>query len=270
MHCRRLPLCLGLVLGIFWAGGGTCRAQGLSLFSRNRADQWERLRAAAQVPLNQLPPPLREDVRLTVERPTLFTSGPQESFLCRPELYFWLLDHPDKAVGAWRRLGAACLDITDRGGGRFGWADDQGNDLYWDTIYRTDGLRIWYAQGKVRPGPLLPLVPVRAVVILRHGKTRADGDAALMYQQADVFVHTDSKTAALAMRLMGPSAPRMAEQGVAQLEMFFSALAWYCQRYPERTEALLAGSAWPRPAVTAPPAGNIVPPPPPFLHPEKS
>jgi hypothetical protein len=267
MEVRRLRLWLGLVLAGLWTSVGSAQAQGL-FFSR-KGEQWQqRLRAAAQVPLDQLPAQVREDVRLALEKPTLFTTGPGESFLCRPELYYWLLDHPDKAVSAWRRLGAVCLDITDRGGGRFGWADEQGNNLYWDTVYRSGSLRIWYAQGVVRPGPLLPLVPVRAVVILRHGKTREEAGAAVMYHQADIFVHTDSRTAALATRLMGPSAPRMAEQGVAQMQMFFSALAWYCQRYPERADSLLAGSQWPRPAAApAVPAGQV---PTAAAHPEKS
>jgi hypothetical protein len=169
-------------------------------------------------------------------------------------LYYWFLNHPDRAVTAWRRLGAVCLNITDRGGGRFGWADDQGNDLWWEAVYDGPGVRVWYAQGKVKPSAVLPPVPVRAVVVLRHSRLREQDGGTLMFQQADVFAQTDSRTAALATRLMGPSAPRMAEQGVAQMQLFFSALAWYCQRHPERTAALLAapGAAEAPPAPAAP------------------
>jgi hypothetical protein len=242
-------------LGVAWSSAGIAQGQGLGLFSHSKAEQWQRLRAAGLVPLDQLPPHLREEVRLTIERPTLFTSGPAESFVCRPDLYYFFLDHPDRAVTAWRRLGAVCLNITERTEGRFGWADEQGNDIWWETIYRSPEVRIWYAQGKVKPSPLLPLVPVRAVVVLRHTKAREESDGTVMYQQADVFVHTDSKTAALATRLMGPSAPRMAEQGVAQMQMFFSALVWYCQRYPERASTVLESLA-PQPVPAIPPAAT--------------
>ena len=43
----------------------------------------------------------------------------------------------------------------------------------------------------------------------------------------DVYVQTDSKAAALVTRLLGPAAPRMAEQGATQLLMFFSSMAKY-------------------------------------------
>ena len=55
----------------------------------------------------------------------------------------------------------------------------------------------------------------------------------MIRHQAELVVHSDNKTAALAARLLGPSAPRIAEQYVAQIQMFFSALSWYFYQHPE-------------------------------------
>jgi hypothetical protein len=253
---RRLGLYVGLVVGVFCVTEPTAQAQ---LFGRGR-DHAQRQRAAELVPMDEVPPQLREDVRRALDKPTLFATGPAESFPCRPELYYWLLDHPDRATAAWRRLGATCLPITDRGAGRFGWKDDQGSDLVWETIHQTPEVRVWVAQGQVRLGTHLPIVPVRAVVVLRHNKTSEQNGTTVMSHQADVFVHTDSRTASLATKLMGPSAPRMAEQGVGQLQMFFSALAWYCQRHPEQTQQLLQASATPPPTNEASPVRFLMPP----------
>jgi hypothetical protein len=41
-------------------------------------------------------------------------------------------------------------------------------------------------------------------------------------------------------RLLGPSAPRLAEQYLGQLQLFFSALVWYLDQHPERAAGLLA------------------------------
>jgi hypothetical protein len=125
------------------------------------------------------------------------------------------------------------MEITDRGGGRFGWTDGHGSEVHWDTVVNRPGLRIWYAEGGVRPEALLPAVPVRAVVVLRYASSR-DGDGrVLMRHQADLYLQTDSKLAALVARMLGPSAPRMAAQCVGQLQMFFSALVWYLDKHPE-------------------------------------
>jgi len=60
----------------------------------------------------------------------------------------------------------------------------------------------------------------------------------MVRHQAELFIHSDNKTAAIAARLLGPSAPRMAENYIGQIQTFFSALSWYCNEHPEALERL--------------------------------
>jgi hypothetical protein len=196
---------------------------------------------AARVPLQEIPAGLREQVRQVIEQPTLFGQGPAEAFGGDPALYRWLLDHPDRAVLAWRRLGARCSTISVRPDGTFVWSDEHGSEIRWKTVYDKPALRIWYAEGKVNPA-LLPCIPVRIVVVLRHGERQDGNTQTLIYHQAHVFLQSDSRAAALVNRLLGSSVPRLAEQYVGQLEMFFSGLVWYLDHHPERSEKLLATS----------------------------
>ena len=212
-----------------------CASAATPVFSPKKGD----LPNPRAVPLEQVGDRHRDQVRQVLEKPMLVGRGPAESFFCQPQQYAYFLDHPDQAVKAWRRLGAKCVSINPRGDGRFGWGDDNGSELIWETIVKGPGLRIWFAEGKVRPGPLLPLVPVKAVIVLRHNQTtNAEGDK-IMHHQADLFVQTDSKTAAMMTRMLGPAAQRMTEQGLGQLQLFFSGLSWYLDRHPEHTEMLL-------------------------------
>jgi hypothetical protein len=103
-------------------------------------------------------------------------------------------------------------------------------------------VRVWYAEGEFRPDALLPTVPIRAVVVLRHVKGHDAVGRTLIKHQADLYLHTNSKVATLVARLLGPSVPRLAEQGLGQLEMFFSALVWYLDQHPDRAEAILLES----------------------------
>src|SRR5262245_9459013 len=245
---------LGLLTGAVWAASaGPGRAQP----GPTRPDAAERARSAAQVPLDQLPPQVRDGAQRTLERPTFFSRGPAEAFACDPTLYYWFLDHPDHAVAAWRRLGARCLSISDRGAGRFGWSDENGSDVVWETVYRAPNLRVWYAEGKVRPTPVLPLVPVRAVVLMRHTEGQGADGKPRLHHQADLFLRLDSVAASLAAKLLGPSAPRVAEQNLGQLQMFFAGLAWYCHKYPDRAEALLGAQPGAAPSgESGAPSGN--------------
>jgi hypothetical protein len=177
-----------------------------------------------------------------LEQPSLYAQGPAEIFPGRLDVYEWLLEHPDHAARAWRRLGAPCSEITDRGNGCFGWTDGHGSEVVWQCVLSGERQRVWFAEGKVRPALLMPMVPVQAVVVLRYVGGQDRTGRAVLRHQADVFFQTDSKTAALVARMLGPSAPQLAEQCLSQLEMFFSALVWYCEQHPERTATLLGKS----------------------------
>ena len=173
-----------------------------------------------------------------VEKPTAFARGPAETFACSPEQYFWMLDNPDRVVTAWRRLGAKCVPITRRAPGRFGYADDQGSDVSWETIHQSPGVRIWYAEGKVKPGVGLPLVSVKALVVLRHKEGKTAEGTTFVQHQAEMVIHTDSKAAVAVTKMMGQSATKLAEQGLGQLQMFFAALSSYIDRHPDQADTL--------------------------------
>jgi len=192
----------------------------------------------APVPLEELPPPLRERVRVVLEHPTLSARGPLEAFRCRPNLYYWLLDHPDLAARLWRGLGAKCSDIHARGDGSFMWKDVQNGEAHWQTIVRNTKQRVWYAEGRVKAGPMLPAVFFRAVVVLNHQEGSDGKGRPAMRHQMDLILHTDSRAVNLAARLFGASAPRLAEEYASQLEMFFGALAWYLSEHPDKATAL--------------------------------
>lgn len=192
----------------------------------------------ASVPLAAIDRAAQEQVRGVVEKASLAVRGPSETFAAQADQYMWLLDHPDRAVIAWRRLGAKCVAIDSRPDGAFSWTDDQGSEVVWRTVLRGPDVRVWLAEGKVRPAPLMPLVPVKAVVVLRHGALRPGDGVSLVQHQCDLFVQTDSKTAGLVAKMLGSSAQRLAEQGLGQLQIFFSGMAWHMDRHPDQVEQL--------------------------------
>jgi hypothetical protein len=241
MECRRKALGWLLVLGSV-AGINRVQAQTSAEMPRplptTRPYVPTQGFISAPVPLDELAPPIRERVRSVLDHPTLSSRGPLEAFHCRPPLYFWLLDHPDLAVRLWRGLGAKCTDIQSRGDGSFVWKDPQNGEVYWQAVVRTARQRVWYAEGRVKPGVMLPSVSIRAVVVLNHQEgTDGQGKPAMRHQM-DMILHTDSRAVSLATRLFGASAPRLAEEYVGQLEMFFGALAWYLTQHPDRATAL--------------------------------
>lgn len=227
MQSRRLAVTWLLML----AAAGWANGASLPQRSKNGS--------AAKIALDDLAFPQRDLVQEVIDKANLWARGPGESFRCRPEHYQWFLDHPDRAVIAWRRMGARCVSIAPRGPDLFGWSDDTGSEVLWETVFKGPNLRIWFAEGKVKPGPLLPLIPVKAVVVLRHVEAKGMEGQPVVQHQSDLYVHTDNKSAALVTRMLGPSAQRMAEQGLEQLQLFFAGVSWYLNQHPDQEESLL-------------------------------
>jgi hypothetical protein len=232
---------LGILAGLAWTTTASAQPpvtpaeyavpqQRMRLFAPTRPRM-------APVPLDVLPAGLRESIAHVVRDPTLTAHGPAEEF--PGGTYDWLLDHPDRVATAWRRLGVPCVGITNKGEGQFTWNDGQGSDIAWVTAYRGDNMRIWFAEGQAKAATTLPVIPVKAVAVLRHNRRTDESGQVLITHEVDVYLQTDSKAAALVTRLLGPAAPRMAEQGASQLLMFFSALAKHLDEKPEQVPTLL-------------------------------
>jgi hypothetical protein len=184
-------------------------------------------------------PAYRDAVVKIARSPTLSTRSGSEEVVCTPQLYDWLLDHPDRVALAWRRMKVPCVDITDLGNGRFWWAED-GNEMSWQVVGRfQDGL-VWYATGKVKPSPLAPTVPVKAVAVLLYPKKPAADGSAAIRPFVQVYIHTDSRVANIVLKALGPTAPKMAEQAAEQLLYFFGGVAKQAHAKPDQAEALLA------------------------------
>ena len=130
------------------------------------------------------------------------------------------------------------MDIENWGAGTFGWHDTQGSEVHWETVLRTREQRVWYADGQVKPGLLLPTVQVQAVLLLTYCEGSDGKGQPAVRHQMELFIKTDSAAIALAARLLGASGPRLAEQYVGQVEMFFAALSWYLDQHPDRAEAM--------------------------------
>src|SRR5438874_5989591 len=63
------------------------------------------------VALADMPAATREALTKVMKDPTLTAVSPTEEFVAHPDLYQWLLDHPDRAAAAWRKLGIGAVEI---------------------------------------------------------------------------------------------------------------------------------------------------------------
>lgn len=189
-------------------------------------------------------PGYRDAVLRCLRQPTVTAHARGEPIVCTKAVYEWLLDHPDRVAWAWQRRQVPCLSIQARPDGSYCWSDESGSEVVWRTVGRFREGRIWYARGNVRPSRLAPPISVEGVVIFYHPILAEKDGVARYAPRVECYVHSESRAAHLAVKILGPSASDIADQAAAQLIEFFSGIAAYVQDHPEQAAQLLAS---PRP-----------------------
>lgn len=192
---------------------------------------------AIRLPLDRLPPEARQKLGHVLDKPSVTASGPAETFVSPPALYRWLLDHPDLTAKLWHLLGANVSEVKEHNG-RYRWADDKGSEVFWSIALRAPGLHVWYAEGKVKPALLVPLTSFKAVVYLKYTEGKDTEDQPAIQHRVHFVLRCDSRAIALAMRLLGKSAPGLAEQYLGHLQTFYGGMAWYLHADEERARKM--------------------------------
>lgn len=185
-------------------------------------------------------PAVRGEVIAVVQKPTITAKHSEEPFTANPTVYKWLLEHPDRTALAWERIGVPCLPIKERSAGLYQYKDESGTEVTWQAVGSIPDGRIWYATGKVKSGMLMPTVPVKAVAIVRYPTSAPLNGKVAVVPNVSLYFQTDSRTASTILRMAGPAAPRMADEGAEQLLFFFSGMARYLDKHPDQTAALLS------------------------------
>ena len=147
---------------------------------------------------------------------------------------------PDRVALAWQRLKVPSIPIADMGNGRFGWTDEYGSEIVWQTVGTFAEGRVWYAKGKVKAGIATPAIPVQSVVVVRH-KKRIEKDGVALFAptiEATCTATAGPRTSCCASS--GPTVPNIAEQAAGQLLDFFGGIAAYVQKHPTKADELLA------------------------------
>lgn len=183
----------------------------------------------------------REAVAKVMKSPTLSTRATEDEFKAHTAVYSWMIDNPDRVSLAWQRLDVPCVDIACTGARTYAWKDANGSKLTWEPVAKlADGV-IWYATGQVKPAALFPMVPVKAVAVLKYpGAPTPVAGVSTLKPELQVYFQTDSRAANAVLRMVGPAAPKMAEDAAGQLLYFFSGVSAYLTRHPDQVQTLLA------------------------------
>ena len=147
--------------------------------------------AISSIPFEQLTPEGRAKVSAVLEKTSVFRRLPTQVIQCDPELFLFIIDHPDIVANIWQLLGIEKVVLTPTGLDTFRANDGAGTTGDVEFLHRRHDLHIIYADGAY-DGPMFSKpVTGRCVLVLRTGYQR-DGDGQYyITNRLDAFIQLD-------------------------------------------------------------------------------
>jgi len=232
---------VGVVLAVAWAAAvllgrpDTLRAAPPKLpFQRAEArpDPFQpdtssaaRQSAIQSIPFERLDADARAKVRAVLSDASLFRRMPVKVVDCNPDLYLFLVQHPDVVVNIWEVLRISQLQLRHVEARRYQVVEPAGTEGTVEFLYDSHDTHLIYGEGTYE-GPMF-IRPVRGktLAVLKTGYVREPNGRYYVTSRLDVFLSIDHLPAELLSKAVHPLLGKVADMNFLQSVAFVGSLS---------------------------------------------
>ena len=188
----------------------------------SRAARDEALRA---IPFQRLTPEARTKATSVIQDLSLYRRLPAKSIDSDPELYAFLVRHPEVVVSIWRVMGITQMQIDRVDATRYQVADGQGTKGRMEYLYASGGVNVIYSEGTY-DGPLYPrTVRGKCLILLRNSFQRQPSGRYTVHGQLDTFLAVDNLGVEVLAKTFQPLVGKAADHNFTETANFVANLS---------------------------------------------
>lgn len=165
--------------------------------------------------------------------PTVFRRLPVQVIQCDPNLYLFLVEHPDVVVNIWEVFGITQLAVREVGRDTFRVADKDGTSGTMELLYASHDTHVFYAdgsgEGPVRARP----ISGRVLVVLKSGYVRETDGKCYVTCRLDAFLQVDRAGVEFVTKTLQPIVGHVADANFAQTAGFLGSLSRTAESNPD-------------------------------------
>ncbi|MDR1963971.1 MAG: hypothetical protein LBQ50_09355 [Planctomycetaceae bacterium] len=176
--------------------------------------------SSKKIPWNSLSSQAKIKVRQVVSERSLFRRLPQQKIHADPEMFQFLLEHPDLVVGFWEKLGVTQLSLQELNQDQFLMKETTGTTAIAEVVYRTKDLCIVYARGLYKGPFLVKSYDGEAVLVLHIRSLRDADNEPVIICDLDVFVRIDHLGVDFLAKLFATTLGKIADSNFEQTVAF--------------------------------------------------
>ena len=147
--------------------------------------------AIRSIPMDRLPPELREKVASTLASTSLYRRLPVQVTQCDPSMYLFLVRHPEVVVNIWEVMNISNVALQRTGPDTFRATDNAGTLCDVKFCYGDEETQVIYAEGAYS-GPMFSR-PIRArcVLLLKSGYMQETNGQYYVTSRMDTFIQIE-------------------------------------------------------------------------------
>jgi hypothetical protein len=181
--------------------------------------------AIKAIPMDKLSAENREKVESVLSNVSVFRRMPVRVIDCDPDLYLFLVRHPDVVVNIWEVFKISRLKLQETGDSQFQVVETAGATANVEFVYKSNNLHVVYGEG-IYQGPLLTRpVKGRGVLVLKAGYAREDNGRYYVTSRMDSFLTIEPVAAELATKTVSPLLGKTVDNNFSQTLAFVGSLS---------------------------------------------
>ncbi|MFZ1936862.1 MAG: hypothetical protein WCB27_15570 [Thermoguttaceae bacterium] len=181
--------------------------------------------AIRSIPFDKLSADDRARVQGVLSNLSLFRRLPTRVVDCDPELYVFLVRHPDVVVNIWEMFKISRLQLRKIDEGEFRVSESAGASATIRFVYQNHDTHVIYGEGVYR-GPLLARsVKGRGVLILKSGYVRETNGRYYITSRMDSFLSIEPSGAEIVTKTLSPVLGKTVDNNFTQTLAFVGSLS---------------------------------------------
>jgi hypothetical protein len=231
MHCRvrlhGIRICwatLALMLAAGWAEAAAPTA-GSPDATQGTTSAAARKSAVQSIPFDKLDADSRKKVNSVLSNLSIFRRMPVRMVNCDPDLYLFLVRHPDIVVNIWEILGVSQLQMRQTDIDTFRITETEGAAATLEFLYHSSDTQIVYGSWTYT-GPLLARkITGSCLAVLKTAYTKDSEGKYFVTSRLDGFLSVDSGGAEMLARTLQPLVVKNVDNNFIQTVAFLGSMS---------------------------------------------
>jgi hypothetical protein len=192
-----------------------------------------RASAVQSIPFEKLDMASRTKINSVLNNASIYRRLPTRTVNCDPDLYLFLVRHPDVVVNIWEILGVAQMQLRQTDIDTFHVAESEGTAASMEYLYHSADMQIVYGKWTYTGALLARKINGRCLAILRSGYSKDANGKYYVTARMDGFISIESGGAELVARTLQPLMVKNVDNNFIQTVSFLGSLSKTAEVNPQ-------------------------------------